>query len=169
MDRTSLIEVAPEAGRVLLRGVVLAGLIGGLAAGALDLIYAFSAYGLRGVPPYRILQSIASGLLGQSAYAGGAWSAVLGGMLHFLMTFAMAAAFAVASLRWPVLREQPLLSGAAYGLALFVVMNHVVVPLSAAVPKGPPPAPLYALGLAAHILLVGIPIALAARTALRDA
>lgn len=168
MDRTSLIEFAPDAGRVLLRRVVMAALVGGIVAGALDLIYAFSFYGLRGVGPDRILQSIASGLLGRDAYAGGAWSAALGGALHFIMTIAMAAAFAVASLRFPILRDYALGWGAAYGLALFFVMNYIVVPLSAAVPKGPPPSPAYELGLTVHVLLVGVPIALAARWALRE-
>ena len=168
MDRTSLLEFAPDAGRVLLRGVCLAALVGGLAAGALDILYAFTLYGLRGVPPERILQSVASGLLGRAAYAGGLWTASLGAVLHGAIAIVMAATYAVASLRFPVLREQALACGAAYGLVLFFAMNYVVVPLSLAVPRGPPPSPAWELGLAAHIALVGIPIALAARWALRE-
>ena len=168
MDRTSLLEFAPDAGRVLLRGVCLAALAGGLAAGALDILYAFTLYGLRGVPPERILQSVASGLLGRAAYAGGMWTASLGALLHGAIAIVMAATYAVASLRFPVLREQAIACGAAYGGMLFFVMNYVVVPLSLAVPKGPPPSPAWELGLAAHIALVGIPIALAARWALRE-
>lgn len=168
MDRTSLIEYASEAGRVLLRRVVLAAVIGGLVAGALDILYAFAFYGMRGVGPDRILQAVASGLLGRASYDWGAWSAALGAVLHFAIAIAMAGTFAVASLRFPVLREQALACGAAYGAALFFVMNYVVVPLSLAVPKTPPPSPAWELGLAVHIALVGIPIALAARWALWD-
>lgn len=36
-------------------------LVGGVIAGILDIIFAFIFYGLRGTPPVRILQSIASG------------------------------------------------------------------------------------------------------------
>jgi hypothetical protein len=168
MDRTSLLEFAPDAGRVLLRRVLLAALIGGIVAGALDILYAFTLYGMRGVAPTRILQSVASGLLGRASYDGGPWTAGLGAVLHFAMAIVMAGTYAVASLRFPILREQAVVCGAIYGLALFFVMNYVVVPLSAAVPKGPPPSPAYELGLAVHIALVGIPIALTARWALRE-
>ena len=41
-------------------GPALAVLAGGLAAGVLDILAAFAVYGLRGVSPLRILQSIAS-------------------------------------------------------------------------------------------------------------
>jgi hypothetical protein len=43
-------------------------------------------------------------------------------------------------------------------------MNYIVVPLSNA-PRGPsmPPIEIYLVGLAAHILLVGLPIALITR------
>jgi uncharacterized membrane protein YagU involved in acid resistance len=169
MDRTSLLEFAPDAGRVLLRRVLLAALIGGIVAGALDILYAFAFYGLRSVPPGRILQSVASGLLGRASYAGGLWTMGLGAVCHFAIAIVMAGTYAVMSLRFPVLREQAVVCGAAYGAMLFFIMNYVVVPLSLAIPKGPPPSPAYELGLAVHIALVGIPIALAARWALRDA
>lgn len=163
MDQTTLLDYAPAGGRVLLRRVALAALTGGLVAGALDIAFAVALHGLRGIPPTRVLQSVASGLLGSAAYAGGGWSALLGAAVHFAMAIAMAGSYSVLSLRFPVLRDQPTLCGAAWGVALFVVMNHAIVPLSAAVPGGPPPAPAYALGLAAHVLLVGIPVALIAR------
>ena len=41
---------------------------GGLIAGALDITAAFVTSGLRGVGPIRILQAIASGLLGADSY-----------------------------------------------------------------------------------------------------
>jgi hypothetical protein len=168
MDRTSLLEYVPDAGRVLLRRVLLAALIGGIVAGALDILYAFVLYGLRGVPPTRILQSVASGLLGRMSYEGGAWTAGLGAVVHFTIAVVMAGAYAIASLRFPVLREQAVACGGAYGLTLFFAMNFVVVPLSLAIPRGPPPSPAYELGLAVHVALVGIPIALVARWALRE-
>ena len=44
---------------------------GGLLAGGLDITAAFVIYGVRGATPVRILQSIASGLLGVAAFQGG--------------------------------------------------------------------------------------------------
>lgn len=151
-------------GRV--RAVVAAIAVGGIAAGVLDIVYAFTVYGLRGVGPLTILQSIASGLLGREAFRGGEATAALGAALHFGMTTAMAAVFVMVSLAWPGLRARAVQWGMIYGGAIFLVMNYVVVPLSRANGTGPPPE-LYAAGFVVHVLLVGLPIALIARRYLR--
>ncbi|MET0400246.1 MAG: hypothetical protein ABW277_25880 [Longimicrobiaceae bacterium] len=49
----------------------MAVLLGTLAVGVLDLLDPLVFFGARGVPPVRILHSIASGLLGRAAFAGG--------------------------------------------------------------------------------------------------
>lgn len=142
-------------------------LLAGLVAGALDLCFAFTSAGLRGIGPGVVLQAIASGLLGRAAYAGGVPVIVLGFMLHFAMTITMAAALALVVHRWPALAWRPLLLGLGYGALLYVVMSFVVVPLSQAV-LGPPPANWAERlpQLLAHMVLVGIPCALgAARSA----
>ena len=59
------------------RAVVAAIVVGGIAAGALDIVYAFTVYGVRGVAPLTILQSIASGVLGREAFRGGAETGAL--------------------------------------------------------------------------------------------
>jgi hypothetical protein len=59
--------------------------LAGVIAGILDISAAFIMFGLRGVPPAKILQGIASGLLGKQAFAGGTGTALLGAMLHFLI------------------------------------------------------------------------------------
>jgi hypothetical protein len=138
--------------------------IGGLAAGFLDISFACIYWALaRDVPPERILQSVASGLLGKESYKGGWGTALLGLGLHFLMTLAMSAAYYAASLRVPVLWRKPWVSGAAYGLILYVIMNFVVVPLSRAAVGGPRGDLWTWLAIAAHVFLVGIPIALSIR------
>src|SRR5688500_16360392 len=106
-------------------------LVGGLVAGLIDISYAvgFSAY--RGVPPTRILQSVASGLLGSPAYQGGASTAALGLLLHFLLMLIIAAIFYFASTRLRFLVHRPVLWGALYGVVVYWVMNLVVLPLSA--------------------------------------
>ena len=140
--------------------------IGGLVAGLLDISFACTYWAIaRDVPAQRIFQSVASGVLGRDAYAGGWGTAALGLGLHLFMTLAMAAAYYVASRQVPALWRKPLVFGAAYGLILYAVMNFIVVPLSRAAVGGPRNDPWTWLGVAAHMMLVGIPIALSIRRA----
>jgi len=143
-------------------------LLGGLTAGVLDITYAMVAYSFVGVSPRIILQSVASGWLGKSAYSGGVPTAVLGIVSHLAITCVMAAVLFLAARRVQWIRQRLLLSGALFGLLAFVVMNYVVVPLSAAAVQSPRGVFL-AGGLVAHVFLVGIPIALAIRWASRPA
>ena len=144
-------------------------LAGGVLAGILDLVYICTLWSFKGVGPVRILQSVAAGWTGrEAAIAGGAGTALLGLVSHFGMAIAMACTYFLASRRWEALARNPWRSGALYGVLLYVVMNHVVVPLSAAGNAGPD---RFTFGwmdvshLTAHMLLVGIPCALAARKA----
>jgi predicted ABC-type sugar transport system permease subunit len=99
-------------------------LTGGLIAGTFDIVYACSFWAIRrAVPPRRILQSVAAGLLGQASFSGGAFTAALGLALHYLIALSMAAAYYLVARRWPLLRQRPCLCGAAYGLLLYGVMN----------------------------------------------
>lgn len=143
-------------------------LLGGAAAGTLDLIYAFVVYGALGVSTLAICQSIASGLLGQASYDGGMQTGGLGVVLHFAMACIMAAVFVLASRSWPVLLKKPVMSGFVYGLVLFFVMNYVVVPLSAAYPGNLPSGWLIIGTVFTHTVFVGIPIAFVARRFLTE-
>lgn len=139
-------------------------LYGTLAVGVLDLLDALVFFGLRGVAPILILQSIASGLLGRGAYQGGAGTAVLGIALHFFIAFAIVTTYHLAARRLRVLARRPFLFGPLYGLLVYAVMNAVVVPLSAAV-VGTKTWPVIVNGLLIHMLGVGLPSALFARAA----
>jgi hypothetical protein len=141
---------------------VLAVLMGGVSAGTLDILAAFVVYGLRGGRPVRILQSIASGLLGTAAFQGGARTAVLGLALHFSIATSAALVYYLGSRVAPVLARRPMTFGPLYGVAVYVVMNFVVVPLSA-VPKRPFSPGLSAIIVVVHMVCVGLPIALAVR------
>lgn len=134
---------------------------GGLIAGAFDLIYAFVWYGPRGVSPPRIMQSIASGLLGKEAYEGGAATAALGGILHFFILIVAGAIYYAASRRLTVLTRQPILCGLLFGFAIWIVMNLVVVPLSAFPHEVTHTFSSALPHIIAHMVLVGLPIALA--------
>ncbi len=140
-------------------------LAGGLVAGTLDIVYACGFWWLKaGVSPVRILQSIAAGLLGEASFTGGSATATLGLFLHYFIATSMSVVYYLVSQAWPTLRKQPWLYGAAYGMLLYVVMNYVVVPLSAARP-GSKDLLWVGCSIAVHVLLIGVPIALFARRA----
>lgn len=142
-------------------------LAGGLVAGTLDIVYACAFWALkRGVPAIRILQSIAAGLLGDASFKGGGRTAALGLALHFFIAVSMSIAYYLVASRWALLRQRPVLCGAAYGLLLYGVMNYVVVPLSAA-GRGSKDPLWIALSIVVHMFLIGVPIALFTRLAQR--
>lgn len=136
---------------------------GGLIAGALDLTAAIVTSGLRGRTPIWLLHYIASGLLGADAFEGGVPTAALGLVLHFLIAFGAAAVYWAASrkLRWLV--ERPVVCGLLYGVAVYLFMNFVVLPLSA-LPFEPSYTPrAVAIGVTILMFCIGLPIALAVR------
>jgi hypothetical protein len=135
---------------------------GGLMAGTFDLVFAIVYYGLKGATSIGVMQSIAGGLLGNAAREGGARTALLGVGLHFVISFSFAAVYWLASRRHRSLTLNALVSGLLYGVAVFYVMNMVVLPLSAYHSK-PFPPPFNAWVILAHAVGVGLPIALATR------
>ena len=143
------------------RLVALAGAVGATC----DIVYAILYYGWRGVPAERILQTVASGLLGKAAYGGGWPVAGLGLALHYAIVIVAAALFLAAARRWPWLREEPVSAGLAYGVAIYGFMNFVVLPLSAYPYPLRFPLLTTASGLLVHMLGVGLPISLITRRA----
>ena len=139
--------------------------LAGVAGATCDIVYAILYYGWRGVSAERILQSVASGLLGKASYDGGWPTAVLGLACHYAIVIVAAALFYAASRSWAWLHEEPFTTGLLYGLAIYAFMNFVVLPLSAY------PFPLRfpllttALGLLVHMIGVGLPISLITRRA----
>lgn len=138
---------------------------GGLIAGLIDITYAIGYSAARGVPPARILQSVASGLLGSPAYQGGAGTAALGLLLHFLLMLIIAAIFYVASTRLRFLIEHPIGWGALYGFLVYWVMNLVVLPLSAFPSEVKFVTLTVITSLIVHAFGIGVPIAIASRRA----
>lgn len=102
---------------------------GGLIAGTVDI---GAATLINMVSPLVILQAIASGLLGRPAFQGGGGVMLLGLVLQWGMSILIAAFFCFAASKWPVLARRWILWGTVYGVVVFIVMNYVVVPLSAA-------------------------------------
>jgi hypothetical protein len=145
---------------------------GGLLAGAVDITFACVASAmLRGATPIRVGQSVASGLLGRdAALAGGVATGLLGLALHFVMVIIMAAAYYVAAKRVPLLVKHAVPCGIAYGLGLYLVMNYVVLPLSAIGRHGGNgPLSVVIPEILVHMFGVGLIIALFTRRALTTA
>jgi len=149
---------------------VRAVLYGGLTVATLDILDAFIFFGLRsGSTPQRILQSIASGLIGrQAATQGGLKTTVLGAVLHYFIASMIVLVYYLASRRWRILSAKPIVCGIFYGLVVYAVMNYVVVPLSA-IGGGVRIAatPVLINGLLIHAFGVGLPSALFSRAAAR--
>jgi hypothetical protein len=148
------------------RRFILALAAGGVVAGLLDL---WAAALINGVTLDVIMRAVARGLLGAEAMQGGTSTAVLGLVLHVLMSLLIAAIYGAATLPLPVLLRRWVLFGVLFGLGVFVVMNYVVVPLSAI---GRPPA-FHSLAFALqHVLAMvgfGLIIAYAAHRGARPA
>lgn len=137
-------------------------LYGGLVVGVLDGLDAVVFNALMGTSPIRVFQFVASGLLGRASFGGGLMTALLGTLLHFLVAFVVAAVYYRASLSLPALLRQAVMWGVIYGVAVYLVMNYLVLPVSAA-PKIPFTFASLLNGVVGHALLVGLPIALFAR------
>lgn len=139
-------------------------LLGGLIAGTLDITYAcVFSYVQRGTRPARILQSVASGVLGASAFTGGNKAAALGLFLHFLIATLAATVFYLTSRQLGFLTNHAVISGIVFGLCVYLVMNYVVLPLSAIPFKLTFAWPSFIGGLLIHTLGIGLPISLVTR------
>ncbi len=141
--------------RIPWAGVAASGLLGG----ALDLLFAFIFYGYQGAGPQIILRSIASGVLGSASFSAGPWVLPLGAALHFFIAVCAAFVFYLASRSLTVLVRRPVLCGAVFGVAMYVFMHSLVLPLSRVHHRV---LPLHdVIGeLFSHVFLFGIVIAL---------
>lgn len=175
--------------------IVIAVLLGGLAAGALDILYAFIVYGplSYGLSPQQVLQSVAGGWIGREGSMAGGWNTALLGLgTHFGIALLMALAYVLVAAGAKALTSRAVLWGFLYGLGLYVLMNYIAVPLSAAAsghfpasagealqrlqesftavrPRYDPDFPwMIPATIFTHTVLVGVPIALAAKRFLQD-
>ncbi len=145
-------------GREFLRAAVL----GGLVSGTLDAANGVVAFGLYGMNPIQVLQFIASGAFGSSAFDGGLLMAGAGAVFHFLIAFVAAAVYAAGAWAVPRLRRNWAMGGLVYGAWVWAFMNLIVLPLTNVAP-GPSGWPLVANGILGHAVFVGLPIAWFAR------
>lgn len=129
----------------------------GLTCGVMDITAALVVYGFFGVTPVRLLQGIASGLLGPRAFTSGLATALLGLCCHFFIAMSAATVYFAASRRIDFLVQNAISAGILYAVAVYFFMNRIIVPLSAA-RQGPFSVKMMIIGLVIHIFCVGLPI-----------
>jgi hypothetical protein len=136
-------------------------------SGTLDILFAMILTLWFGREIGGMLRSVASGPF-PAATDMGTSGALLGLVTHFALMAMMATAYMLfaSSSRRPHLFEMPIRTGVAYGVVTYFAMNWVVVPLRFHTLLPPKPLSI-ATQLFAHIVLVGIPMALVAAKYLR--
>jgi uncharacterized membrane protein YagU involved in acid resistance len=110
------------------QGILGAILLGGLIAATIDI---GAACVISGRSPAFILQVIAGGVLAKASFEGGVPTMVLGAVLQEAMGILIATVYVLAARAIPTLSRRWIISGLAYGVIIFFVMNYAVVPLSA--------------------------------------
>ena len=138
----------------MLRPILLATLV----AGTLDILSAFVFAGT--VVP--VLQTVASGPFGD-AVAEGPAGAPLGLLTHFAIMAVMVAAYVVASRKVPAINRYWIAAGLLYGVALWLVMYWVVLPLRWDSFEPPSALAQIVRQLFSHCVCVGLPLAWIAR------
>lgn len=158
---STIASTAPTTSNSLLRLSV----IGGLIIGLLHLVIQVDVvYDLLLKSPFiGSLQYVTSGVMGDTAFAGGLATALLGVILEFVMTIIIAGVFFLSADRIPLLRRHVIPGSLLYGFGVFVVMNFIVLPLSAAPTLPAPPMWLLIEIILEHILLIGLPLGILVR------
>lgn len=137
-------------------------LVGGIAAGIVDLLQACILFG------WDIPLVIAAGLIGRQALHGGVPIYVLGVLLHFFIACSAATTYYLVSLRLTFMKDHPLVCGLFFGGAVEEFMSLVVLPLSALHARGPYTLQSRILGLVVHMIVIGLPIAYSVKRFSRD-
>ncbi|MTI38144.1 hypothetical protein, partial [Fulvivirga lutimaris] len=108
----------------------------GLIIGIVDILLAFvHAYLFNGVEPIRLLQYVASGIVGREAFTGGMTSAILGLLLHMFIALGWTSLFYVLYDNVQMFFKNRFPFGLSFGLFIWLMMNLVIVPLSNTPPQ----------------------------------
>jgi hypothetical protein len=129
-------------------------------SGTLDILFAMALTLLFGREIGNMLRYVGSGAF-PAATGMGSIGAMLGLLVHFALMAIMATALMLIIRARPILLDTPFRTGLAYGVLTYFVMNWLLVPLRFDAPL-PPKLLSVATQLFAHIVLVGVPMALIA-------
>ncbi len=151
---STIATTSPTSRNSLLRLSVIAGLIIGFAD---EIIYHWFVQNvLGGVSLIALYQYIASGALGETAFAGGIPVALLGVLFHYLFSIVIAGVFILGVDRIPLLSRHVISGALLYGFGVFIVMNMIVTPLSATPPLPTPTMSQLIVMILDHILVFGL-------------
>ncbi|MBV8581718.1 MAG: hypothetical protein JOZ86_13920 [Candidatus Eremiobacteraeota bacterium] len=154
---------------IALRSQITAGLVAGIVAGiVMDAAYLAMQYAT-GVPAEKLLGLyvfVASAVLGPSAY-GNPNAIGIGIVLHFCVAVGWALGYVYLVRTQPQLLRLPWLSGAVFGLVVYVFMQLVL--LYAGIYHRPASPAELAMQLLAHLLFYGTTVALVVSLMLRRA
>ena len=142
-------------------------LLGGLIVGLIDISDAILFWAIyRGTPPMRIFHGVAAGLIGRErALSGGIPTAILGGLLHFFIAMVVVLVYYFASGAIPALVKHPVIFGMLYGLAVYLVMYYITIPLSGGKPPNWKITPILINNVGIHVLGIGLTTGLVVRWA----
>jgi uncharacterized membrane protein YagU involved in acid resistance len=110
-------------------------LLAGLVAGTLDISIALIQYYMQtGKDPANVLRYIASGVCGNKAFTGGNSMASIGLLLHYIIAFIWTIIFFLIYPKIPALKKNVAATAIGYGLLVGLLMNFIILPLSAVPP-----------------------------------
>jgi len=144
----------------------------GLVAGTLDITENIVFVAFRGITPWRIFQYISSGVFGAHSFQMGWTSVWLGVVIHYAIALIWTTIFFIVATQFnfSVLTRRTVLSGVIYGLIVYVVMNFVVLPLTALPARPAPPTIVSRINaVLALVFCIGLTIALLTKRATRFA
>lgn len=154
MNADAAVTAQPNYPNPAWRGILL----GGFFAGFADFVYPTVKTVLGGGHWTRPWKGVAGGLLGPAAREGGMEVVLLGLALHFFICFGGAALLYLLVSRVRIVPRQWVVLGVLYGIAVLLVMNYVILPLSA-IGRGIYPLDQLHVHAFWHIVLVGLPTA----------
>lgn len=135
----------------MLRTILLTGLI----AGTLDIT---AAVLVSGASLRTVLQYIASAAFGrETAFSGGLWMALVGLLFHYIIAYSWTAFYFFIYPKIRILSRSWILSGLLYGVVVWIVMNLVVVPLTA-IPSRPFNPTQALIGCVVLMVAIGLPV-----------
>ncbi|MEP7164440.1 MAG: hypothetical protein ABI741_07095 [Ferruginibacter sp.] len=135
----------------------------GLLAGALDISFALVQYYLKtGKDPANVLRFVASGIFGKAAFAGGNTMALYGLLFHFAIAFTWTILFFLLYPKIPFLKKNIIVTAVIYGLLVWLAMNRIVLPLSAA-PSLPFNIKQALIAMLILMIAIGLPLSILAK------
>ncbi|MBE7552115.1 MAG: hypothetical protein HS126_13685 [Anaerolineales bacterium] len=156
----TITRAALDSRNTILRSIVL----GGMFIFIIQLIHSWIVTTLIQKTPFILVwQYIASGALGMAAFEGGIATALLGVFFHLIISLVIAGVFILSAGRIPLLRRYAIAGSFLYGLGVFIVMNMIVTPLSAAPPLPAPTLPWLIEAIIEHVLAIGLPLGILVR------